>query len=378
MVTPLCQRRASPLRASAALVAALILVPAAGLAELRLTDAAGRQVVLPEPARHLALSEADLILSLALITPDPVTPVAAWGSPHRLDPGIRDALAARFPDLAAIPEAGSATPSDYAVEAVVALEPDLAVIRVFDPAWQQVEARLTAADIPLIYLEGPETADLPPAEQISFAVELLGDAIGAGDRARDYTGFVRDHYARIAELVAGVGMRPAVLVDGHATPDCCWVPGRDNRLGQLVEFAGGEIVGSEMVTGYAGQLAPEYLLAADPQVMIATGGPHLARSGGLVMGLDIAPEDAARSLQAVIDGSARAELRAVQDERAHGLLHLLTITPLDVLAVELFAGWIHPEIADQLDPAATLAEINARFMPITLNGALWTDLPETE
>lgn len=376
MVTPKTSERAFPLRVSAAILAALILfVATAARADIVLNDAAGRQVLLPEPADHLALSEADLILSLALITPDPVAPVAGWGSPHRLDPGIRDAIAARFPALTDIPEIGSSTPADYAIESVVAQEPDLVVIRVFDPAWQQIEARLTAAGIPVIYLDGPQTKDLPPDQQVAFSLQLLGDAIGAGQAARDYSAFVKDHYARVAELVQQATSRPRVLVDGHATPDCCWVPGRDNRLAQLVNFAGGEIVGSQMVTGYAGQIAPEYLLAADPQVVIATGGPHLARAGGLVLGLGIPKDQAQASLKQVMDGPVRSQLQAVRDGRAYGMLHLLTISPLDVLTVQVFARWMHPEIADQLDPEATLAQINSRFLPFTLDGALWVDMP---
>lgn len=364
-------------RISAAGLAALILlVGTAARAEITLHDAAGRKVVLDKPAARLALNEADLILSLALIAPDPVAPVAGWGSPQRLDPGIRDALAARFPAVAAIPEAGSATPANYAVESVVALQPDLAVIRVFDPAWQPIESRLTEAGISVIYLDGPATTGLPPDEQIAFSLQLLGDAMGEGARARDYADFVRQRYARVAALVARASSSPRVLVDGHATPDCCWVPGRANRLAQLIAFAGGRIVGSEMVSGYAGQLAPEYLLAADPQVVIATGGPHLARSGGLVLGAGITPDAARQSLTAVMNSPVRAELTAVRDGRAHGILHLLTISPLDVLSVEQFARWLHPEIAGDLDPDATLAEINKRFLPFTLSGALWVDLPE--
>ncbi|WP_409681643.1 ABC transporter substrate-binding protein [Paracoccus sp. (in: a-proteobacteria)] len=350
-------------------------------AEVILSDGSGQQVRLPGPASRLGLNEADLILTLALLLDDPVAPVTTWAAPHRLDPGILAALAGRFPRIADIAQAGSATPSDFSVESVVAQAPDLYVMRYFDPEWEPIRHRLEAAGIPVIYLDGPALDGLSPDQRVVFSLTLLGDATGAGDKARAYGDFVRARYARVARLIGDVGARPDVLVDGLATPDCCWVPGRDNRLGRLVRFAGGEITGSDLVAGYSGKISPEYLIATDPQVLIATGGPQLdAAQGlvpglgqGLVLGMGITPDAATASLDRILATGLRSELSAVRDGRSHGILHLLTISPLDVLAVEAFARWIHPEIAAQIDPADTLAVINRDFLAFPLTGSLWVD-----
>jgi iron complex transport system substrate-binding protein len=37
------------------------------------------------------------------------------------------------------------------------------------------------------------------------------------------------------------------------------------------------------------------------------------------------------------------------------------------------ATWFHPDAFADVDPKATLAEINARFLPVPLKGALWVD-----
>src|SRR5690606_8600544 len=121
-------------------------------------------------------------------------------------------------------------------------------------------------------LDSPDLQVAAPEDRVIFSPKLLGAAIGQGKRAQEYEEFITPRYARVARLVANAPARPPVLVDGHATPDCCWVPGAGNRLGDLVDFAGGQIVGSELVSDYAGQIAAEHILAADPQVLIATGG----------------------------------------------------------------------------------------------------------
>lgn len=368
-------------RVARALAVAVTLMLAAthpSAAEVNLIDATGRQVTLDAPAKRIALNEADLILSLMLLTDDPVRPIAVWGSSERLDPGIRAALAARFPSIDHIPEAGSATPSEFSVEGVVAQAPDLYVIRIHDTGWEPIRTRLEAAGIPVIFLDSPDFDAPTPDARVAFSLNLLGDAIGAGDRARDYADFIRPHYARVAALVGGVKDHPEVLVDGHATSDCCWVPGKGNRLGELVSFAGGRIVGSELVLGYAGKISAEYILARDPQILIATGGPHLATSRGLVLGVGRDEASAQTSLDAVLGTGIRPEISAVRDGRAHGILHLLTISPFEVLALETFLRWIHPEAASDIDPAATLAEMNRRFLPVPLEGALWIDQQEPD
>ncbi|PZO68216.1 MAG: Fe3+-hydroxamate ABC transporter substrate-binding protein [Paracoccus denitrificans] len=342
-------------------------------AEVTLTDADGRQVVLDAPAKRVALGEADLILSLMLLTDDPVAPIAAWGSPERLDPGIRRALEQRFPAINAIPVAGSASPVEFNIESVIATDPDLYVIRVFDPAWERVRAQLDQSGIPVIFLDSPALDQMAPDQRVAFSLSLLGKAIGKDDRAKAYETFISEHYARARSLVDQRPDRPKVLLDGNATRDCCWVPGKQNRLRGLVSFAGGEIVGSDLVPGYAGKISQEYIMAADPQVLIATGGQHLADAHGLVLGVGTDVAAAQASLDQLLATGIRPELDAVRDGRAHGIQHLLTISPLEVLAMEAFVGWIHPELADRINPNATLRELNDRFLPVPLSGALWVD-----
>ena len=43
-------------------------------------------------------------------------------------------------------------------------------------------------------------------------------------------------------------------------------------------------------------------------------------------------------------------------------------------AAEVLAKWIHPELFADLDPAATLAEINKRFLAVPYTGDFWADL----
>ena len=67
-------------------------------------------------------------------------------------------------------------------------------------------------------------------------------------------------------------------------------------------------------------------------------------------------------------------LKAVRDKRVHGLFHNIMATPLNLLAAEALARWLHPEAMQDIDPDATMAEINARFLAVPMQGIYWIDL----
>ncbi len=48
--------------------------------------------------------------------------------------------------------------------------------------------------------------------------------------------------------------------------------------------------------------------------------------------------------------------------------------PLNILAAEAFAHWLRPDIFADIDPDATLKEINARFAAVPFDGAYWIAL----
>ena len=126
---------------------------------------------------------------------------------------------------------------------------------------------------------------------------------------------------------------------------------------------------------YRKEIGLEQLIGADPDIYVATGGTHLAKTGGLVLGLGVGEADAAASFGKLLATPALATLSAIEKRRAFGFWHLFNDTPLHVVAIELLAKWFHPERFADIDPAATLAE-GARFSAIPLDGTLWIAAPK--
>ena len=118
----------------------------------------------------------------------------------------------------------------------------------------------------------------------------------------------------------------------------------------------------------------EYVISRNPDLYIATGGPHLARTGGLAMGTGYTAAQARAALTGISRRSGIAQLGAVRGGRVYGISHQLLNSPLDILAVEALAKWIRPDLFADLDPAATLAVINRRFLAVPLEGTHWVSL----
>lgn len=344
-------------------------LPASARAEIVLTDAAGREVHLVGPARRIVTNESLILISLALVDPDPVSRIAGWAAPRRIDRGMYEAYRQRFPSIDAIPEVGAVLPGKTSVEALLSVKPDLFVVSIWEAGWTEVVATLEAAGVPVLFLDGPVNDGKGPAETTAFSVELLSRAVGSEAKGKAYGDFLRARYKRITDRTATV--KPvSVLVDAHAGATCCSTPGSSNRMTEALRLAGGESIGAD-VPGYDGQLSPEYVIGADPKVYIATGGPHLAAQGGLVLGGGIGAEGAQKSFEDILGKGMRDALTAVREGRAHGVSHQLSISVLNILVFECFAKWLHPDLFTDVDPAETLAEVNRDFLAVPLEGTFW-------
>ncbi|ASV88204.1 ABC-type Fe3+-hydroxamate transport system, periplasmic component domain protein (plasmid) [Ochrobactrum quorumnocens] len=145
---------------------------------------------------------------------------------------------------------------------------------------------------------------------------------------------------------------------------------------QNIVLAGAVSIGADVVSAYEGRLSPEYVLETDPQIYIATGAPNLSPDTSLIVGGGVSKETALASLRNVVFNSIRRNLTAVSERRAFGISHQVSISALNVLIFECFAKWAHPEIFADIDPNATLAEINRRFLAVPIEGTFWVGLDD--
>lgn len=345
--------------------------PSAGGAGLK--DLRGRPVRPLGDGGKLSIDDGRYLIALSLIHPDPVSLLAAWsGDINRIGPEMYAGFVEKFPTLASVPKIAQSGQA-FNAEAVLAARPSTAVVSLDSGPSDEQSAQLEGAGISVAFID----FFAHPFENQARSLALLGGLIGRSEQAEAFNAFKKTRLDHISQRVATIpqDQRPTVFLEPHAmiNPDCCASPGKGN-IGDYIAFVGGRNIGADVLDQPTGKLNLEYVIQRDPDVYIVTGGPHLAKAGGFVVGPGFTPEQSQAGLRRVAGRRGISTLKAVREGRTHGLSHQLINSPIDVVAVEVLAKWIHPELFGDLNPRATLDEINARFLAVPYRGDYWADL----
>ncbi|XBY45728.1 ABC transporter substrate-binding protein [Methyloraptor flagellatus] len=350
---------------------------------ITVTDILGRSVTVAGPVERVILGEGRQIAFVAALDREaPFRRVVGWRDDLiKSDPATFDAYRARFPDIASLPRFGTVSTGGFDVERAIALAPDLVVFNVeargsIDES--RVVDKLASVGIPCVFIDFRDR----PFEHTEPSMRILGRLFGREDVAEAMIAFRRAEIARVTERLAAHPdlVRPLVEIDRipGTTDDCCLSFGAEN-FGRVVEIAGGRNLGSALIPGTFGILNPEAIVAADPAVVIATGGnwQAIAPGGGWVglgPGADLA--EARRRLAALMRRPAFVETSAVRTGRVHAIWHQFYNTPYQFVAVQVIARWLHPELFADLDPDATFRTLHERFLPVAYRPGYWVDLVE--
>ena len=338
-----------------------------------LKDLRDRPLAVTPPVGKLSIDDSRFLIALSLIHPDPVSLLAAWaGDVNRLSPEIYAAYLEKSPALASLPKTPSSAAA-FNVEAVLGTQPQVALVSLDSGPTDAQAAQLEQADVRVAYLDFFQH----PFQNQSRSLSLLGSLIGREEQAEAYNAFRAAKLKVISDRVSGLNdeQRPTVFLEAHAGngPDCCNSVGAGN-IGDYLTFVGARNIGAEVLKQPSGKLNLEFVVERDPDIYIATGGPHLEKTGGFVVGPKYDAGTSRASLRRVADRRGLSTLKAVREGKVHGLSHQLINSPIDIVATEVLARWIQPELFADLDPRATLNTINERFLAVPYRGDYWTDL----
>ncbi|WP_162262442.1 ABC transporter substrate-binding protein [Bosea sp. Root483D1] len=340
---------------------------------IRVTDIAGREVVLAQPAKRIVLGAWVSLDVLSLIHPDPVGLLAGWAEAgaNAIQPAI---LRSKFPAIDKVPVIGKGSFETISIEAVIAQKPDLVLLSRFDAFRFGAEAapgldQLAAAGIPVAIVD----FFLDPLTNTEPSLRLLGKLLGREVQAEAFLAFYRQRLAAIDVKLKQVSSaaRPAVFLHAFATrPECCFSAG-PGTIDGFIRLAGGHNIGTEKLATPVGQLSQEFVLTRNPDVYVATAISDGPDAGSFALGPGVEPKRAAEGFIRLLRRNDLAALGAVSRGRAFGLWHLFVHTPVHLVAIEALAKWTHPELFVELDPQATLDEINNRFLAAPLEGTFW-------
>lgn len=363
------------------MLALLIAIPlsataarADGTWPMTVKDAAGRAVTIPAPPKAILLGSGFNLIALSLIHPDPVSLLAGWSSDMKgANPEIYESFRRKFPAIADVPLVDDGTLPGLSYEALLTLKADLAILANWQADSEQGQRAidyLTSTGVPVIVVD----FNSDPLESTPGMMRLLGRILERDEQAEAFARYYEDKLALIRSRVAAKPEpRPSVLMDGFPKPDqCCWAYGVGG-LGEFLTVAGGRNIAEGALPPPGGTVSAEAVIAANPDVYIATSSPGGTYSG-FSIGPGVARDEARQTLTAAVGTPVRSGIAAVENGRVHGIWNFFNAIPLNIVAAEAFAHWLRPDIFADLDPEKSLAEINERFAAVPFEGTYTVSL----
>lgn len=339
------------------------------------TDLAGRTVALPPRVERIVLGEGRQLYTLALLEDPPLARVAGWqGDLSSFDPQTYQQYRARFPQIDRIARIGITTEASVSPEKVLSLRPDLAIFSLsgHGPGRRNpLVEQLDQMGVPVLFVDFREH----PLKNTLPSLRLLGQALGREERAARFIAFYEAQMKRVTDIAGKIPAteRPRVLLDARAGDATGVLTAGKGSFGELIELAGGVNVGNQLIPTPLGEASLEAVLAARPEIYVATGyqAPG-AKVPGVRMGAQVSEAEARESLLTVARRRPEIEaLPAVRAGRVHGAWHHFYNTPYHVVLLQAFAGWLHPQRFAHLDPRQSWREMHETFLGMPPSGHYW-------
>ncbi|WP_319773566.1 ABC transporter substrate-binding protein [Breoghania sp.] len=335
-------------------------------------DLLGREIRLAKPAARVVLGQGRFLSMIGMVHPDPIALLAGWADDlNTTFPNEAEAWSSRFPSLKSLPVIGRRVGSDYAIEKLLMLQPDLVLISRFNAGPVESDGntsfirRLTQAGLKVAVVDFAQD----PLKDTVPSLRILSQLLGQEARGEDTVSFYRTTLKRI---IGSLGDPTAASTDlvfhSHAgVMPCCASIGRGS-FADLAALVRGHSIAADVLPRAVGPINLEYMLTRQPDVYVATGGLKGDASRGISIGANVSETQARESLTRVVSDPGIAELNAVRSKRAYALWHGLNETPLHLVALEALAGWLNPGIKDAFDAPKTLAAFRKRFPLLPQDG----------
>lgn len=358
----------------------LLLLLSYSLFARQVIDITGNSVTVPDRPQRIVLGESRMLYTLALLQPGyPAAHIAGWpGDLAKYDTQSWQQYVQRFPQIAQIPLLGSGSVRELNPERVLQLNPDLVILpRLAKTGGEEARFRqvMQQAGVPVITVD--LRVDL--LHNTLPSIKILGEVLNQPQRAQAFSEFYQSRMQRIQQRLANrQGPRTTVMLHLHlGRRDICCTTAVNGNLGQLIAFAGGDNIAAGTVKGVFGQLNPEQVLAAQPQVYIATGMANVGSASKTVaLGPQVNAQQARQSFQQVMNAQPLiSQLAAVRNGRAGALWHNFYLSPYHVVATEWIAKMLYPQLFADVDPQQTMQQLYQQFLPLDFSGTFWSQLP---
>ena len=255
----------------------------------------------------------------------------------------------KFPQIQELPDVGYN--DTISVESIISLDPDV-VLMSAPVNYDYIEPELdkfAEAGIEVAFVNYHKQT----VEMHRSSTELIGEIMGQEERAKEISDFYEDQVKLIEERISGLeenAERPKVYMEYSIAPNTYGNSWADKMWGALIPQCGGINIAAGLSDGNSVEVAPEQVIASNPDLIVFTGCLVDDNNEKIVVGYGADREKALERLQAYKEREGWSGLNAVKNDRMAVLYHDLSRHIFDFAGTQMLAKLCQPELFADVDP----------------------------
>ncbi len=342
--------------------------------KITITDLAGREVKLKAPVNKTILqysgSGGAFITMLALEGKDVPKKIAGWDmglKENRYD--MYEKFCKSIPELKKIPDVGKIEKDTFNVEKVISLKPDVVILTIdLLSKSTDIVKKLEEAGIPAVFIDYHKEN----VENHTKSVLLLGKILGKEKRANEIADFCKEQVTKVTSRLEKIQKpKPSVYIEVGSDGPATYGNTYGNYMwGAVVERCGGTNIAKDKIKTY-GAINPEFLLKANPDIIVITGAYWPKKPGSLRLGYTATVDESKKQLTSFTKRPGWETLKAVKNNKIYSVSHVNHREVYDFVAMQYLAKVFYPEEFKDLNPEESYKEFHKRFLPVDYNG-IWT------
>ena len=283
----------------------------------------------------------------------------------------------KFPQIQELPDVGYN--DTISVESIISLDPDV-VLMSAPVNYDYIEPELdkfAEAGIEVAFVNYHKQT----VEMHRSSTELIGEIMGQEERAKEISDFYEDQVKLIEERISGLeenAERPKVYMEYSIAPNTYGNSWADKMWGALIPQCGGINIAAGLSDGNSVEVAPEQVIASNPDLIVFTGCLVDDNNENIVVGYGADRENALERLQAYKEREGWSGLNAVKNDRMAVLYHDLSRHIFDFAGTQMLAKLCQPELFADVDPEENLRTFFEKYMPVELEGVWMVSLEAEE
>lgn len=335
------------------------------------TDAIGRRVTLAGPAKRVVLTNhfEDFV---SIAGKDGFDRIVGFSKVrwHDWRREKWNTYVAVLPQIENLVDIGMIWNDTFSVETTLTLNPDLLILPKdeFVGMASQVE-QLEAAGVAVLVVDFMAQT----LEGHEASIKAIGAALGRTEEADALWRFYEGRVAAVTDRLALLDTpRPKIYFELGSKGSGEAGLSYDSALwGQVMAAARGDNIAAGRV-GKWGELAPEYILAAKPEVICLAGAWWPSRtSTAVTIGFDVEPGRTEQTIQGYLQRPGWDKLPAAQSGRVHAIYHEIVFGIYSFTGLEYLAKSLYPDTFADIDPHASLAAYYDSYLPVPLSGTFF-------